>query len=79
MSAVQVEVREIGESLVVVWLLESGLARKLTALKGHKGAQYGREVSPGEWRFTEVPGSNQVEFETTTQLIPFVQMMAQRG
>lgn len=69
-------VHTIGDTFVVVWADdESGLARKVSARKGEAGANYAREVAPGDWRYRPLPGTQRIRFVTVKQVSSLVMKM----
>ncbi|MFW6033755.1 MAG: hypothetical protein ACOC9R_01360 [bacterium] len=63
-----------GDTFVVFWL-ENGLGRKVTARRAQRGATYSREVAPGQWRSRRIEKVRRVRFTEVRQLSSLVRLM----
>jgi hypothetical protein len=71
--------RQLGQTLMILWVTDDGLGRKVTAVHGQPGAQYHREVAPGDWRYEPIRGSTRTVFTEVRQLSALVRMLYARG
>jgi hypothetical protein len=76
---VKLVARQLGETLMVLWITDAGLGRKVTASVGRAGAVYGRETSTGEWRYETIRGTTRTTFTEVKQLSALVKMLYPRG
>jgi hypothetical protein len=76
---VELVARQLGETLMVLWVTDDGLGRKVTASVGRTGAFYGRESRSSGWRYELIRGTSQTKFTEVRQLSALVKMLYPRG